>query len=70
MNEVLIKELVKFKLNAADALLDSMPSKVSEEIRSFGKVILESVNESCKEMKEKPPSKAKPSSKIDNVVIE
>jgi hypothetical protein len=70
MNEVLIKELVKLKLNAADAIISNLPPKVSEEIKSLGRIILESVNESCKDMKGQEASKVEHKDKLDNVPIE
>lgn len=70
MNEALIRELLKYKLNAADIIINSLPSKISGEIKNLGRVILESVNEGLNEMKEQPASEAKRSDKLDNVPIE
>ena len=70
MNKALIKGLIKYKLNAADTIVNSLPPKISEEIKNFSRVILESVNESCNEMKEQAASKAKRSDKVDNIPIE
>ena len=70
MNEALIKELIKHKLNAADIIVNSLPTQISEEIKNLGRVILDSVNESCNEMKEKPTQKSKGSDKLDNIPIE
>jgi len=33
MNEALIKELIKHKLNAADIIVNSLPPQISEEIQ-------------------------------------
>jgi hypothetical protein len=70
MNEALIKELIKYKLNAADTIVSSLPHEISGEIKKLGRTILASVNESCNAMKEQPASKAKRSDKLDNVPIE
>lgn len=45
MNEDMIRKLVRFKLSALHAMIDSMPEDLAEEIRGLGKVVLESVNE-------------------------
>jgi hypothetical protein len=70
MDEELINKLIKYKLNAAGKIVDRMPEKVSAEIKDFGRVILESVNENVREMKEQPSEKTKPSDKLNHVPIE
>ncbi|MDF2889930.1 MAG: hypothetical protein K0R80_297 [Clostridia bacterium] len=70
MNEEIIKNLVKYKLNLAEAILDSLPEKLSQDARKLGKLILDGVNESLQEMKEKPVEKSKSSDKLENITIE
>lgn len=70
MNEILIKELIKCKLNAASTIIGHLPPETAEEIRSFGRVILESLNESYRETNWQPSKKSKPSDKLSNVPIE
>lgn len=70
MNEALIKKLIKYKLCAADAILGSMPPKVSDEIRSFGRVVLEGLNEGFSMVEEKAVLKSKGTGKLDNIPIE
>jgi len=45
MNNLLIKKIIRYKLNAADVILDWMPLKKAEKIKNFGKIILEELNE-------------------------
>jgi hypothetical protein len=70
MNEVLIKELIKLKLNAANKVVNNLPPKMSEEIKDFGRIVLEGVTESCNEIKAQPASKPKHPGKLENVTIE
>lgn len=68
MNEILIKSLIKHKLDMVDLIVNSLPEKVSEEVKGLGRIILESVNESFREKKEQPGGKSK--GKLENVPIE
>lgn len=70
MNELLVKCLIKYKLNAAEIMVDRLPSEISKEIKVLGRVILESLNESSQEMKDQSDKKSKPSGKLSNVIIE
>jgi hypothetical protein len=70
MDEELINKLIKYKLNAVGKIVDRMPEKMSAEIKDFGRVILESVNENVREMKEQPSKETKPSDKLNHVPIE
>ncbi|MCQ1529039.1 MULTISPECIES: hypothetical protein [Lutispora] len=70
MNEALIKELIKYKLNAANAIVNSMPPKAAEEIRSFSRIIMEGIEEGCKAMNEKNTLNSKKSNKLDKIDIE
>jgi hypothetical protein len=70
MDEELIRKLVKYKLNAAGTIVDRLPLKMSSELKDLGRVILESIDESAREIKERPGEKPKPSDHLDNVPIE
>ncbi|HYE83391.1 MAG TPA: hypothetical protein VEG39_14640 [Clostridia bacterium] len=70
MNEALVKEIVKCKLHIANTIIEQLPTEIAEEIRKTGKVILESLNEGSKDIKEQPVKKAKTSDKLNNVPIE
>jgi hypothetical protein len=70
MDDKLIKELIKCKLNVACNIIDHMPSGMSKEIKNMGRVILEGMNESSTQMKEQVASKTKYSNKLNNVPVE
>lgn len=69
MNEKLIKDLVKFKLNAADEILSHLPQKISNEVQDLARIILEGVNENLKTIDERH-KKTKSSSKLNDIPIE
>lgn len=67
MNETLIKELIKYKIRAANEIINSIPSGVADEIRKLGRIVLEGIEEGCKNLGDtKPEGK----NKINNIVIE
>ena len=70
MNEALIKELIKYKLNAAGTIIDHLPAEMSEEIRNVGKTILEGLNESSRKMIEETSREKKTSNKLNSVPVE
>lgn len=70
MNEKLIKELIRCKLDAANTIIDHMPSEMSEEIRNVGRVILEGLNESLEGIKERPSCKTGSSEKLNSIPVE
>jgi hypothetical protein len=70
MNEEIIKNFVKYKLNLAEAMIDCLPEKLSEDAKKLGKLILDGVNESLQEIKEKPVKKSKSSDKLEKITIE
>ncbi len=70
MNETLIKELVKYKLRAATAIVDHLPPELSGEIKELGRVLLESINEGFQEIKNHPSQESKPAKKLDDIPIE
>jgi hypothetical protein len=70
MNELLVRNLIRYKLNAAEAIVERLPLEISEEIEALGRVILECLNEGSQEMKKQPDKKSKPLDNIKNVIIE
>lgn len=70
MNELLVKNFIKYKLNTAEAIVEQLPLEVSKEIKALGRVILESLNESSQEMNGQSDKKSKPKDKLNNVIIE
>ncbi|MDF2597153.1 MAG: hypothetical protein K0R69_3494 [Clostridia bacterium] len=70
MNEALIKDLIKCKLNIVDSIINSLPEKVSEDVKNLGRIVLESVNDSCEEIKKQPLMKLKTENKLQSVPIE
>lgn len=68
MNEALIKRVIKLKLNAAETLANQLPREISKEFKDFSRIVLEAVNESYQEFKEKP--KSLNSNKLNNISIE
>lgn len=70
MNELLVRNLIRYKLNAAEAIVERLPLEISEEIEALGRVFLESLNEGSQEMKKQPDKKSKPLDNLKNVIIE
>jgi hypothetical protein len=70
MKQALIKKVVKYKLHAARMLVDCLPPKASEQIKDFGRVILEGINENCMEAENKVAHTAKDDERLDNITIE
>jgi hypothetical protein len=70
MNELLVRNLIRYKLNAAEAIVERLPLEISKEIKALGRVILESLNEGSQEMKKQPDKETKPSNNLKNVIIE
>ncbi|MBC7961167.1 MAG: hypothetical protein H7X94_15005 [Vallitaleaceae bacterium] len=70
MNEVLVKKIIKYKLDRANALMDLLPAKVSEEVKSFGKVLLETMNENFSEEARNQTKPDKSPEGLHNVTIE
>ena len=60
MNEELIRNLVKWKLDATDKLIDRLPERLSMEIKQFGRIFLESVTERVQEKNEQPTNPLNP----------
>lgn len=70
MNEKLLKQLIRFKLDAAGAVIEHMPRPLSKEIQKAGRIVLEVVDERMQGMKEPDADKEKASGDIINVQIE
>jgi hypothetical protein len=70
MNEALIKELIKYKLSMACAVLNSLPPDAADKIRKLGSTVLEGLNEACREIEEKPAAKSKNAEKLEDIPIE
>ena len=49
MDQALIKMIVKTKVEIAGRIIDCLPEKAAKEIRDFGKLVLESIEEDLKE---------------------
>ena len=64
MNETLVKNIVKYKLNAAEKLLDCLPSEISNSLKDLGRLMLKSINENSQELKEQPINKTKPGGRL------
>ncbi|MDD2492221.1 MAG: hypothetical protein PHV12_08550 [Bacteroidales bacterium] len=69
MNEALIKELIKYKLNAANLIVNSLPHNVTEEIRGLGRIIIEGINEGCKDINQQNITNSKKSKNLNNITI-
>ncbi len=70
MNEAMIKNIIDYKLSAARKLMSKLPPKVSEPLKDLGKIVLESINESSKEIKNQPAGKAKQTNELNNIKID
>ena len=70
MNEALIRSIIKYKLNIADSIINSLPTKISEDVKNLSKIVLESVNEGFEEIKKQSFEKPKSENKLKNVSIE
>lgn len=70
MNEVLIKKVIAYKLNMANSILELLPEKVSKEVTTLRKVILESLNENFQEKTSAKDSSTKSTEGINSVTIE
>ena len=70
MNETLIKELVKMKMNTAGKIIDRLPPDISEEIKDLRRVIMESVKENIQEEKARPPKEKGSYKPVNHVIIE
>lgn len=58
MNEEFIKDLIRFKIDAAGKIIDHLPPNVSDRIRANARLIYESIGENIPEAGEraaKPP---------------
>jgi fumarate hydratase class II len=70
MNKELIRKLVKCKLNLANELLKHLPPEMSEEIKNIGEIILESLNDTSREIKDQYQQKSGHSTNLNSVPVE
>lgn len=70
MNEALVKKVIQYKLNIAGSLIELLPSKVSDEVKSLGKVIMESMNENFQDKTKAHDQPTKSTEGINSVTIE
>ena len=70
MNEELIKDIIKYKLTAANKILNHFPKKLSDNIKTAGRIILKEINESSQEIKDQPVNRSKSTDKVNNIDIE
>ena len=70
MNETLIKKIVKLKIDAASKIIECLPSKMSEEIITLGKIALAGINESLREKEMKTIKVVKHSNVLNNINVE
>ena len=70
MNKKLLKQLIRFKLDAAGAVIEHMPWSLSKGVREFGVIILEALNERMQDIKEPYAGKENASGGINNIPVE
>lgn len=70
MNEKLLKQLIRLKLDAAGAVIEHMPRLLSNEMQKAGRIILEVMNERMQDMKGNDSGMEKASAELDSIHIE
>jgi hypothetical protein len=68
MNEELLKSIIKSKLKIAEKMVDHLPDEVSGEIKRFGKMVIEGINEFSQDKQENPQKKQ--SKELEKIPIE
>ncbi|WP_366924636.1 hypothetical protein MFMK1_001627 [Metallumcola ferriviriculae] len=68
MNETLIKELIKYKLGAAETIVDHLPKTLSAGLKELGQIVFEGINERYSDNTDK--FSRKPADKLNSVPIE
>lgn len=58
MNETLVKKLVKCKLEAVNAIVDSLPEPLSGELKNLQRALFESIREFGQEQEGKTGGKS------------
>lgn len=58
MNEDLIRQMVRLKMDAAERIIDLLPPETSNIIIDFGKLVFESIEEYMGSVKPDPPKAA------------
>lgn len=70
MNEILIKNIVKYKLTTAEKILNQLPQEISNNLRNLSNTILKSIIESSQEIKNEPINKRESKDGLKNIKIE
>ncbi|HWT27574.1 MAG TPA: hypothetical protein VN131_06510 [Mobilitalea sp.] len=70
MNEELVRRVVKYKLNAANNLIDKLPEDLQKDINSIRRVITECLNEIPSEPKEQSTEKKQSANQLNKINIE
>jgi hypothetical protein len=70
MNEDFVKKVISYKLHAANALIDRLPSKASAELKDLGRIIAQSIDENMSETKEQATKKADSPNKPNSIPID
>jgi hypothetical protein len=70
MHEELIKEAIRFKLHAAEKILDLLPDEAAKTVRTFGSLVYESVGEHMKNAEKEQKQNVKSAGQLNKVDIE
>jgi hypothetical protein len=70
MNEMLIKNIIQYKLTATRKIINKLPADLSDEAKNLGRIVLESLNENFQEIKNQPENKIKSKNVINNIKID
>lgn len=70
MNKTLIKEVIKYKLHAAELLVDCLPPETSKHIKNLSRLILDGANEHCQSGSNTSVTKTKSKEKLNSIMID
>lgn len=70
MNELLIKNIIKYKLAAAGKILEQLPPELSGNLKNLSKIVLETIRENLLETKAPSVNNTKSTTKLNNIKIE
>lgn len=68
MNEELLKSIIKSKLKIAEKMVDCLPGEASSEVKRFGKMVIDGINEFSQDKQENPQKKQ--SKELEKIPIE
>jgi hypothetical protein len=68
MNEENLKKMVKLKMDIAKEVIGVLPPETSKKIISFGRLVLDSIEENLSQAESEP--KKEPKDKVNNINIE